>query len=294
MFPTLTQEAGMSPLRKQMDEDMVLRGLAERTRESYLYAVAGLAKHYGTRPDQLDQAEVQSYLLYLIQDRKAAWSSCNLVRHALKFFYRTTLKRREAEFCIPSARRPQKLPQILAREEIARLFDLTTNLKHRTILMTIYGTGVRLSEACHLRVGDIDSSRMTIRVEDGKGAKDRYTMLSPLLLVALRQYWVAYRPKQWLFTNQDGTQPISDGTVQKIFYRAMVRAGITKDCGVHGLRHAIATHLLEAGAALPKIQRLLGHSNISTTMRYLHLAQKHLSGTAAPLDLLELPHTKRR
>ena len=284
----------MSPLRKQMHDDMVVRGLAERTRESYLYAVTGLAKYYGKGPDQIDETEVQNYLLYLIQEKKAAWSSCNLVCQALKFFYRTTLKRREAEFCIPSPRQPQKLPQILAREEIARLFELTTNLKHRTILMTIYGTGVRLSEACHLRVGDIDSSRMTIRVEHGKGAKDRYTLLSPRLLVALRQYWVVYRPQLWLFTNQDGTQSISDGTVQKIFHRAMARADITKDSGVHGLRHAFATHLLEAGADLPRIQRLLGHGYISTTMRYLHLAQKHLSGTAAPLDLLELPHTRRR
>jgi integrase/recombinase XerD len=284
----------MSPLRKQMDEDMVVRGLADRTRESYVSAVVGLAMYYGKRPDKLDEAEVQRYLLYLIQDKKAAWSSCNVVCQALKFLYRTTLKRQEAEFCIPSPRQPQKLPQILAREEIGQLIDLTTNFKHRTILMTMYGTGVRLSEVCHLRVGDIDSLRMTVRVESGKGRKDRYTMLSPRLLEQLRGYWRAYRPTLWLFTNKDGTQPISDGTVQKVFYRAKTRAGITKDCGVHGLRHAFATHLLEAGADLPKIQRLLGHSNISTTMRYLHLAQKHLSGTAAPLDLLELPHTKRR
>lgn len=284
----------MSPLRKQMDEDMVVRGLAQRTRESYLYAVTGLAKYYGKRPDALSEAEVQNYLLYLIQEKKAAWSSCNVACQGLKFFYRTTLKRREAQFCIPSARQPQKLPHILSREEIARLIDLTTNLKHRTILMTIYGTGVRLSEACHLRVGDIDSDRMTVRVEQGKGAKDRYTQLTPILLDQLRLYWRAYRPKRWLFTNLDGTQSISDGTVQKVFERAKARAGITKDCGVHGLRHAFAPHLLEAGTDLPRIQRLLGHGYISTTMRYLHLAQKHMSGTAAPLDLLDLPHTKRR
>jgi site-specific recombinase XerD len=276
-----------------MDEDMVVRGLADRTRESYVSAVAGLAKYYGKRPDELDEAEVQRYLLYLIQDKKAAWSSCNVVCQALKFFFRTTLKRQEAEFRIPSPRQPQKLPQILAREEIGQIIDLTTNFKHRTILMTMYGTGVRLSEACHLRVGDIDSFRMTVRVESGKGRKDRYTMLSPRLLEQLRGYWRAYRPTLWLFTNKDGTQPISDGTVQKVFQRAKTRASITKDCGVHGLRHAFATHLLEAGADLPRIQRLLGHSDISTTTRYLHLAQKHLSGTAAPMDLLDLPHVTR-
>lgn len=281
----------MSPLRKQMDEDMVVRGLAARTRESYLGVVAALAKYYARRPDQIDEAEVQRYLLYLIQERKLAWSSCNIALQGMKFFYRTTLKRSAAEFAIPSPRQPQKLPQILAPEEVARIIERTVNPKHRIILMTAYATGLRVSELCHLKIVDIDSARMTVRVEQGKGAKDRYTLLSPRLLSELRQYWVAYRPRVWLFTSSNGDDPISDTTVQKLFYAAKKRAGITKQCGIHGLRHAFATHLLEAGADLPTIQRLMGHGHISSTMRYLHLTRKHLAHTPSPLDLLPRPDT---
>jgi len=237
----------MGTLRKQMDGDLVVRGMAVRTREAYLGAVAGLAKYYGRRPDRIGEAEVQRYLLHLIEERKLAWASCNVVAQGLKFFYRVTLKRSEAQFGIPTARQPQKLPQILAREEVARLIGRTTHPKHRAILMTTYGAGLRLNELCHLKVSDIDSARMTLRVEQGKGAKDRYTLLSPRLLKELRRYWAWYRPKLWLFPSKDGEHPISDATVQKIFYRAKTRAGISKDCGIHGLRHAFATHLLEAG-----------------------------------------------
>jgi site-specific recombinase XerD len=283
----------MGTLRKQMDEDLVVRGMAVRTREAYLGAVAGLAKHYGRRPDRIGEAEVQNYLLHLIQERKLAWSSCNIVTQGLKFFYRVTLKRREAQFGIPSARQPQKLPQILAREEVAALLEKTMNLKHRAVLMTAYGAGLRLNEVCHLKLTDIDSARMTLRVEQGKGAKDRYTLLSPRLLAELRRYWALYRPQQWLFTSKDEAHPISDATVQKIFYAAKKRAGIVKDCGIHGLRHAFATHLLEAGVDIHTIQRLMGHGHISSTLRYFHLARKHLAGTTSPLELLERADTTR-
>jgi len=284
----------MGALRKQMDGDLVVRGMAVRTREAYLGAVAGLAKYYGRRPDRIDEAEVQRYLLHLIEERKLAWASCNVVAQGLKFFYRVTLKRSEAQFGIPTARQPQKLPQILAREEVARLIERTAHPKHRVILMTTYGAGLRLNELCHLKVCDIDSSRMTIRVEQGKGAKDRYTLLSPRLLTELRRYWIAYRPKLWLFASQDGAHPISDATVQKIFYRAKARAGITKDCGIHGLRHAFATHLLEAGVDIHTIQRLMGHGHISSTLRYFHLARKHLANTPSPLELLDRADTAPR
>ena len=284
----------MGELRKQMDGDLVVRGMSVRTREAYLGAVAGLAKYYRRRPDRIGEREVQNYLLYLIEQRKLAWSSCNIVAQGLKFFYRVTLKRREAQFGIPTARQPQKLPQILAREEVALLLEKTLNLKHRTILMTAYGAGLRLNELCHLKLGDIDSSRMTIRIEQGKGAKDRYTLLSPRLLAELRCYWVAYRPKVWLFTTRDGEHPISDTTVQKVFYKAKARAGIAKDCGIHGLRHAFATHLLEAGVDIHTIQRLMGHGHISSTLRYFHLARKHLAGTVSPLELLEATPPKPR
>jgi site-specific recombinase XerD len=284
----------MSALRKQMDGDLVVRGMSVRTRESYLGAVAGLAKYYGRRPDQIDEAQVQNYLLHLIQERKLAWSSCNIVAQGLKFFYRVTLKRTEAQFVIPRARQPQKLPQILSREEIAALIDGTANLKHRAILMTAYGAGLRLNEICHLKVAHIDSDRMTIRVEQGKGAKDRYTLLSPRLLTELRGYWMAYRPKEWLFTRRDPARPISDATVHRIYHAAKARARIAKDGGIHSLRHAFATHLLEAGVDIHTIQRLMGHGHISSTLRYFHLARKHLAGTPSPLELLQTPPPKSR
>ncbi|MGH8709147.1 MAG: site-specific integrase [Burkholderiales bacterium] len=284
----------MGALRKQMDGDLVVRGMAVRTREAYLGAVAGLAKYYARRPDRVSEAEVQNYLLHLIEERKLAWSSCNIVAQGLKFFYRVTLKRSEAQFGIPTARAPQKLPQILAREEVARLIDLTAHPKHRAILMTTYGAGLRLNELCSLKLTDIDSARMTIRIEQGKGAKDRYTLLSPRLLAELRRYWASYRPKVWLFTTRDGEHPISDATVQKVFYAAKRRAAIVKDCGIHGLRHAFATHLLEAGVDIHTIQRLMGHGHISSTLRYFHLARKHLAGTVSPLELLEAAPPKPR
>ncbi len=277
----------MGALRKQMDGDLVVRGMSVRTREAYLGAVAGLAKYYGRRPDRISAQEVQNYLLHLIEERRLAWSSCNVVTQGLKFFYRVTLKRTQAQFDIPRARQPHKLPQILSREEVSALIEQTTNLKHRAILMTAYGAGLRLNEICHLKLTDIDSDRMTIRVEQGKGAKDRYTLLSPRLLAELRRYWMFYRPKLWLFTSRHGLEPISDGTVQKIYHHARVRARIAKDGGMHSLRHAFATHLLEAGVDIHTIQRLLGHGHISSTLRYFHLARKHLANTPSPLELLE-------
>ncbi len=284
----------MGALRKQMDGDLVVRGMAVRTREAYLGAVAGLAKYYGRRPDRIEEQEVQKYLLHLIEERKLAWSSCNIVTQGLKFFYRVTLKRSAAQFGIPRARQPQKLPEILSREEVAALIEKTANLKHRVMLMTAYGAGLRLNELCHLKVSHIDSARMTIRVEQGKGAKDRYTLLSPRLLAELRVYWRAQRPTDWLFPRRDGSGPISDATVQKLFKAAKARAGVIKHGGIHALRHAFATHLLEAGVDIHTIQRLLGHGHISTTLRYFHLARKHLVGTPSPLELLEPARPKPR
>ena len=284
----------MGALRKQMDGDLVVRGMAVRTREAYLGAVAGLAKYYGRRPDRVSEAEVQQYLLHLIEERKLAWSSCNIVAQGLKFFYRVTLKKSEAQFVIPRARAPQKLPQILSREEVAALIDKTVNLKHRAVLMTAYGAGLRLNEICHLKVSEIDSDRMTIRVEQGKGAKDRYTLLSPRLLAELRRYWSAHRPKEWLFTSRDATRPIGEHTVHRIYHAAKARARITKEGGIHSLRHAFATHLLEAGVDIHTIQRLMGHGHISSTLRYFHLARKHLANTPSPLELLEAAPPKPR
>ncbi len=277
----------MSPLRRQMDADRLVRRMSDRTRAAYLNAVAGLAKHYQRSPDGVSEAEVQGYLLPLLQERKLAWSSCNIVTHGLKFFYHHTLKRRELDFRIPAARQPQKLPQILSREEVAALIGGTQNLKHRVILMTTYAAGLRVSEVSALKLSPIDSTRMMIRVEQGKGAKDRYTLLSTRLLAELRLYWKVHRPQSYLFpAARNAAEPMHPKSAQRVFYAAKARARISKGCGIHGLRHAFATHLLEAGTDLHTIQRLMGHGHLSTTMRYFHLAQKHLANTPSPLDLL--------
>jgi len=285
----------MSPLRKQMEADMAVRGLAYRTRETYLDSVAKLAKFYRRPPDRISEAEVQRYLFHLLEERKLAHSSCNIVCSALEFFYRETLKRRQIEFCLPRPKMPARLPQILSREEVAALIEKTANLKHRALLMTAYGGGLRLQELCQLKVADIDSDRMTLRIEQGKGAKDRYTLLSARLLTELRGYWLAYRPKLWLFASPRAPeQPLSKHTAHRIYHAAKDRAGISKAGGIHALRHAFATHMLEAGVDVHTIQRLMGHGSLSSTARYFHLAHKHLSGTASPLELLPRPESARR
>jgi site-specific recombinase XerD len=286
----------MSALRKQLEADLAIRGMSERTREAYVGAVAALAKHYGRSPDRISQEETQRYLLHLLTERKLAASSCNVAASAFQFFYRVTLKRSAAEFALPRPKQPQKLPQILAREEVARLLAATENTKHRAMLMTAYGAGLRVSELCHLKVGDIDSTRMTIRVEQGKGAKDRYTLLSERLLGELRRYWLGYRPKHWLFVggrHAGEERPIAVITAQRIYRSAKARAGITKEGGIHALRHAFATHLLEAGVDVHTIQRLMGHGHIGSTLRYFHLTDRHLAATPSPLELLDRAELSR-
>lgn len=277
----------MTNLRRRMDEDMVVRGMAERTRETYLAAVTGLAKYYRRSPDQISDEEVQAYLLHLIRDRHRSWNTCHIVVHGLRFLYHTTLKRDRTTFTIPSMRQPGKLPVIFSREEVQRVITHTPNLKHRTMLLTTYAAGLRLNEVIHLRVSDVDSSRMTIRVEQGKGGKDRYTVLSAELLEALRAYWRVARPTAWLFPSARRPRPMDPSALQRAYQTAKLRAGVTKPGGIHGLRHAFATHLLEAGVDIHTIQRLLGHRNISTTTRYVQLTRHTEMGPGSPLNLLE-------
>ena len=280
----------MTELRRRMDDAMIVRGFAVRTRETYLDVVRGLAKHYRRSPDLITDAEIQAYLLYLIRDRQRSWSTCNIVVHGLRFLYHETLHRERTTFSIPSPRQPGKLPALLSREEVQRLIAQAGNQKHRTMLMTTYAGGLRLNEVLHLRVHDIDSARMTIRVEQGKGGQDRYTVLSARLLEALRAYWRVARPATWLFPGKDATRPLDPSGLQRAYTIAKRRAGITKPGGIHALRHAFATHLLEAGVDLHTIQRLLGHKSITTTTRYWHLTQAALTTQAARLELLaELP-----
>ena len=277
----------MTELRRRMDEAMIVRGMADRTREAYLWAVTGLAKGYHRPPDEISDAEVQAYLLHLIRDRQRSWSTCNIVVHGLRFFFHETLKRDRTTFCIPTPRQPGTLPALLSREEVQRLIAHTTNPKHRTMLLTTYAAGLRLNEVLHLRVEDIDSARMTIRVDQGKGGRDRYTVLSARLLEALRAYWTIYHPSIWLFPSPRLQQPMDPTGLQKVYSAAKRRAGITKSGGIHALRHAFATHLLEAGVDVHTIQRLLGHKSITTTSRYWHLTHASLTTQAARLELLD-------
>ncbi|MCV2219944.1 tyrosine-type recombinase/integrase, partial [Thauera sp. Sel9] len=240
------------------------------------------------RPDQLSMAELQAYLLHLIVDKKLAYASVNQAACAFRFLFREVLGERELWLEIPMAKVPKRLPLVLARNEVVRLFDACANPRNRTLLMTTYAAGLRVSEVCALQLADIESApdRMCIKVRHGKGGKDRYTILSPQLLTTLREYWRAYRPRGWLFPGASSDSPIAINTAQRIYWAARDAAGLPAGAGIHSLRHSFATHLLEAGVDVPTIQRLLGHGYISTTMRYLHLARSRVTGTPSPLDLL--------
>ena len=279
----------MTPLRQRMIHDLTIRGLAENTQKSYLQAVTGLARHYQRSPDQLSAQDVQSYLVWLHQERGLSWKTCNTTRHGLRFFYRITLDWPEPHFYLPGAKEPSKLPEVLSHEELVRLFTVTTNRKQRALLMTTYAAGLRASEVTHLKITDIDGQRMCIRVEQGKGAKDRYLPLSPRLLVQLREYWRRCRTPLWLFPGHPSDRPMSRHGASHIYHTAKAKAGITKSGGIHTLRHCFATDLLEAGTELPVLQRLMGHSSIRSTMRYLHIAQGQTTATTSPLELLEFP-----
>lgn len=279
----------MTTLRQQMDDAMVLRGFALRTRESYLAAVTALAKHYHRPPDLLTSGEVQAYLLHMIVERKLAYSSVNQAASACRFLFGKVLKRPLDRFDIPMAKVPKTLPRVLSREEVSRLFAHAANLRARTLLMTTYAAGLRVSEVCALQLADIESAsdRMCLKVRQGKGGRDRYTMLSPALLETLRDYWRLCRPSTWLFPNPSGTGPIDPQTAQRMYWAARDRAGLGRVGGIHTLRHCFATHLLESGVDIHTIQRLLGHGHVSTTMRYFHLAHHKLTGTTSPLELLD-------
>ena len=277
----------MTELRQRMVNDMILRGMAEKTRNAYTHAVAGLAKFYRRSPDQVSHDEVQTYLLHLMQERRLAWSSCNVAVQGLRFLFHTTLGHDTVAFTIPGPRQRSKLPLILSRDEVRRLLTAATGRQAHALLTTTYAAGLRVSEAVRLKITDLDGTRHTIRVEQGKGAKDRDTVLPPGLLVELRAYWRHERSAVWLFPRRDTAAPLSVWQAQHHFYDAKRRAGITKRGGIHGLRHACATHWLEAGVPLPTIQRLLGHRSLHATARYLHVAQVAGIAPGSPLDLID-------
>jgi integrase/recombinase XerD len=282
----LLKGATMTPLRKEMIKRLELERLSPRTHEAYLWAVAGLAKHYSRRPDRLSSAQIQDYLHHLLVERKLAWSSCNVAACGLSFFYTKVLRWDSIRLELPPRKRQKMQPQVLSRGEVRRLFDAATNVKHRAVLMTTYGGGLRVSEVVKLKLVDIDSERMVIRVAQGKGWKDRRTILSRRLLLELRAYWKINQPPVWLFPGRDIDKAMALGTAQKIYYGAKKAAGIRRDGGIHTLRHSFATHMLEDGVDSSLIQSMMGHASISTTAKYLHVSHRHLAKVKSPLDTL--------
>ena len=280
----------MTELRQRMIDAMVLRGFAQRTQESYISAIRRMAKHYRRDPALYTPQEVQAYLLHMVKEDKLSYSSMNQAACAAQFLFQTVLGHGREHFHIPFAKVPAKQPELLAREEISRLLMACTHPARRMLLQTIYATGLRVSEACALRVTDIDSApdRMCVRVASGKGGKARYTLLSPTLLGLLRAHVRHQRCSNWLFANPSGAQAMSIEMAQRAYHGARARAHITKSGGIHALRHCFATHLLEGGVDLFTIQKLLGHGHIATTGRYLHLISPQFRPPKEldPLDLL--------
>ena len=264
-----------------------LQRFAPSTKEAYFGAVKGLADYYSTRhPDSLSNEQIQDYLIYNIQVKKLAWASCNVLFCGLKKYYHDHLGRDNADFSIPPRTRSKKLPMLLSKQEVTQLLEAPSNLKHRALLATVYGSGLRVSEVVKLRPEHLDSDRMTVRVEDGKGRKDRYTVLSQYCLELLRIHWRIARPESWLFFGRDKQRPMPVNTAQRIFYNAKKAAAISKGRGIHTLRHCFASHALEAGVEIYVIKRWMGHSSLKTTYNYIHLCPDYLSKTENPLDLL--------
>lgn len=282
-----------------MIRDMQLQRLAPRTQEAYVAAVAGLAKFYGCTPDQLSPDQIRSYLHHVLVERRLAWSSCTQVACGLTFFSVTTLGRDALHLHVPPRTGRRLLPHLMRVAALQRLCTSAANPRHRVLLMTTYAAGLRVGEVVRLQLTDIESDRLLIRVNQGKGRKDRYTLLSARLLAELRAYWKLYRPAPWLFTGQDLTQPMPIATAQKIYYHTKRVAGITHGTGIHTLRHCCATPLLEAGVDLRTLQLLLGHRSIDTTTRSLPITRQHLAQVHSPFDLLgfdetPLPKTEER
>jgi integrase/recombinase XerD len=279
----------MTPLRQRMLHDMLIRNLAENTQKSYLLQVSSFARHFRRSPELLGPDEIRAWLIYLREERKLAPRSLGPTIGALRFLYRVTLKRDWSDEDFPLPRMPVRLPVILSLEEITTFFESIASLKQRTILMTAYAAGLRVSEAVHLKVTDIDSQRMVIRVNQGKNRKDRYVMLSPRLLEILRLYWHEAHPRDWLFPGDIPGRPITRDAVGLACRVARQRSGISKPITPHSLRHAFATHLLEQGTDVRRIQLLMGHRSLATTSRYLKVATSTVCATTSPFDLLPHP-----
>lgn len=275
----------MTALRQSMIRAMQVRGFSPRTHRSYLAAVSGLARYYGRSPAQLEVKDLCKYFEHLAVERGLAPASCRLALNGIRFLYLDVLEWPSFDVSIPVPKRPQRIPELLSRNEVARILAACRWPKHRMQLMLCYGCGLRVSELVAVRVRDIDGERRQLRIEQGKGAKDRVLPLSATLLERLREYWRTCRPKHWLFPGQIPGKRLCVTSVQRSYTQAKAQAGIEKLGGVHSLRHAYATHQLEAGLPVHRLQRLLGHRDIHSTLRYVHWVADYREGSGSH-DLL--------
>jgi site-specific recombinase XerD len=279
----------MTRLREKMIKAMELRNLAHNTKRYYLSAVTGLSRHYQKSPDQITQEMIEDYLLYLKNDKGNTPGSCSTVACGLRFFYNHVADT-PVSFTYRFSNKRSKLPTVLTQEEVWNIIDAPNNLKHRMVLMTTYSAGLRANEVAALKPENIDSKSMLILVEKGKGGKQRYTILASMLLEELRQYYKTYQPQPYLFPSSfkhRKNQPLTYPSIRNIYEKARKKAGVKKGVGIHTLRHSFATHLLEAGYDIRRIQVLMGHRRLSTTMIYLHVSRKTLSKIPSPLDLFD-------
>jgi integrase/recombinase XerD len=280
----------MGRLRDRMEQDLILRRLSPSTRRNYLLYCRKFAEHYWRPPEEVGEQEIRAYLLHLIQVEQVSYATYRQIVAALKFLYTVTLSRpwEVQRIPFPRHRRP-RLAEVLRQDQIVQLFAALRRPKYRAVLMTCYAAGLRISEACQLRVEDIDSRRMVIRVRYGKGGKQRYTILSRRLLAVLRKYWKIDRPKVWLFPGQGASGHVAPGTVRGVFRKAREQLRLGKGCTPHTLRHSFATHLLENNTDLVTLQAMLGHSTIKTTSTYTHVRTDHIRKVTSPFDLLPPP-----
>lgn len=287
----------MTPLRQKLIDEIQLRGFSPHTQDSYVRSITGVARFYHRSPEQINDQELKDYLLYLLRDKKLAVSSLSVAVSGLRFFFGNVLHRPTTaiEQALPRMKKPVVRPKVYSVQELEQFFrPPKLNPKHRALFITTYAAGLRVSEVCRLRLGDLLSDRHQIHVVQGKGQKDRYTLLSPRLLEELRAYWRLYRPKDWLFpSNVYPDRPLTPDAVQRAFTTAVKAAGLPDRGGIHSLRHSFATHLLEAGVDPLTLQRLLGHSRLSTTTTYLHVRQERLEKVSGALDLIDFSRARQ-
>ena len=275
----------MTPLRQRMIEDLRIRGLSQHTIDTYVGAVARFARYFGRCPKALGKEHIRAFQVHLVCEKKVTFGTLNVYTSALRFLYNVTLGNDWNVAAIPYAKTPRRLPKVLTQDEMLRLFAGIPNLKHRAIVMTTYAAGLRVSEVARLRICDIDSRRMLIHIEQGKGARDRLVSLSPALLVVLRNYYRCYRPEHWLFMGQDRKRHLNCRTIYRIVTKTSHRV-LGKSINPHALRHSCATHLLEVGVNIRVVQGFLGHRWLSTTDRYSHVSREQITATKSPLDLI--------